>query len=423
MRDRAPSDDAGRDDAGRARVLLGHLTLSEDTYVGALLRQETVGGLLLLVVTVVALVWANSPYDDAYATVRAAHFGPEALDLHLTVEEWTSDGLLTVFFFVAGLELKRELVVGSLREARTAALPVVAALCGMAVPALIYVAFTAGTDAAQGWATPTATDVAFCLAVLAIAGARIPSALRAFLLTLAVVDDMVAIVLIGVFYASGIDLVPLLLAVGPLAAYALTQRAGWTSSLLPLLLGLPAWALVHHSGIHPTVVGVTLGLLTRVHRRDDEQASPLERLEHAVRPFSTGIAVPAFVLFSVGITVSAAAVQDAAGDRVAIGIVCARLVGKTVGVFGGAYLVARVTAARLSPDLAWADLFGMAVLTGIGLTVPLLVSGVAFGPHTAADQHATAAILVSALAAAVAGAVLLRRRHHHYVRTADADGQ
>jgi NhaA family Na+:H+ antiporter len=232
---------------------------------------------------------------------------------------------------------------------------------------------------------------------------------------------MVAIVIIGVFYASGIDVRPLLLALVPLVAYALTQRAGWTSAALPLLFGVPAWVLVHDSGIHPTVVGVTLGLLTRVHRREGERLSPLERLETAVRPFSSGIAVPAFVLFSVGIPITGAILHAAAGDRIAVGIVCARLVGKTVGVFGGAYLVARITAARLSPDLAWADLFGMAVLTGIGLTVPLLVSGVAFGPHSIADQHATAAVLVSALAAAVISALLLRRRHRHYVRSADED--
>jgi NhaA family Na+:H+ antiporter len=406
----------------RGRVLLGHLTLSEDTYVGALLRQETVGGLLLLVVTVVALAWANSPYDAAYESLRAFRLGPGALDLHLSLEQWAADGLLAVFFFVAGLELKRELAVGSLRDPRAAALPVVAALCGMAVPALIYVGFTAGTSAARGWAIPTATDIAFCLAVLAIAGARIPSALRAFLLTLAVVDDMVAIVLIGVFYASDVAVVPLLLAVLPLAAYAATQRAGWRSPLLPLAFGLPAWALVHHAGIHPTVVGVAVGLLTRVHRRDGERSSPLERLEHAVRPFSTGLAVPAFVLFSVGIPISAATLSASAEDRVAIGIVFARLLGKTIGVFGGAYLVARVTAARLSPELDWSDVFGLAVLTGIGLTVPLLVSAVSFGYHTPTDQHATAAVLASALGAAVAGAALLRRRHHHYVRAADADG-
>jgi NhaA family Na+:H+ antiporter len=402
----------------RGTVLLGRLTLSESTYVGALLRQETVGGLLLLVVTILALAWANSSWSAAYERLRSLQVGPGALDLHLTLEQWSADGLLTVFFFVAGLELKRELVVGSLRRAREAALPVIAALCGMAVPALIYVGFTAGTPAARGWAIPTATDVAFCLAVLALTGQQIPAPLRAFLLTLAVVDDMVAIVLIGVFYASGIEILPLLLALLPLAAYAATQRAGVDSPLVLLLLGPLAWGLVQHSGVHPTVVGVSLGLLTRVRRRGGEQASPVERLEHAVRPFSAGVAVPAFVLFAVGISVSPDALQAALGDRAAAGIVVARLVGKTVGVFGGAYLVARITAARLSPELDWADVFSLAVLTGIGLTVPLLVSGVSFGFHSPRDQNATAAILASAILAAAVGAALLRRRHHHYARRA-----
>jgi Na+:H+ antiporter, NhaA family len=408
----------------KAHRVLARGSFTEAARVADILRKETVGGALLLLGTLVALIWVNSPGNGSYIALRDYKLGFEALHLDLSLATWAADGLLAIFFFVVGLELKREFVAGDLRDPRRAALPIAAAIGGMAVPALIYAAINLGSGdgALAGWAIPTATDIAFCLAVLAIAGARIPSALRAFLLTLAVVDDMVAIVLIGVFYASDIAVVPLLLAVVPLAAYAATQRAGWRSPFLPLLLGLPAWALVHHSGIHPTVVGVAVGLLTRVHRRDGERGSPLEWLEHAVRPFSTGLAVPAFVLFSVGIPISAATLSASADDRVAVGIFFARLLGKTIGVFGGAYLVARVTAARLSPDLDWSDVFGLAVLTGIGLTVPLLVSAVSFGYRTPTGQHATAAVLASAVVAAVAGAALLRRRHHHYVRAADADG-
>ncbi|MDQ1603792.1 MAG: Na+:H+ antiporter, NhaA family [Actinomycetota bacterium] len=399
----------------RAREFLRRLSLTEYSYVTAALRQETVGGALLLVATVVALVWANSPLRNAYADLQTFTFGPAALHLHLSAAAWAGDGLLAVFFFVAGLELKRELVVGSLRRPAEALLPVGAALCGMAVPALIYLAVTAGDPgAARGWAVPTATDIAFCLAVLAVTGPALPAALRAFLLTLAVVDDLVAIVIIGVFYSESVHIGLLVAAVLPLAAYAVLQRRRVDHWALLLPLAVLAWCLTHAAGVHPTVAAVAVGLLTRVRRDDEAAPSPVERFEHVWRPLSAGVAVPVFALLSVGIAVSPHDLSAALHDRAALGVVAARIVGKTIGVFGGTYLLARLTAARLNPDLDWADVFGMAVLTGIGFAVPLLVSDVVFGPGSARDDRVTAGILVAALLAALLGAVLLRSRHWHY---------
>ena len=410
----------------RPARLFARLSGDESRRLADVLRQETVGGLLLGVVTVVALVWANSPWQHAYEQLRSYEVGPAALHLHLSLLDWSGDGLLALFFFVAGLELKRELVVGSLRRPAQAVLPVVAALCGMAMPALIYLAITSGDrEAMRGWAVPTATDIAFCLAILAVTGSALPTELRAFLLSLAVVDDLVAIVIIGTVYSSDIVVWELGAALVPLAAYALLQRVvapRWWLVVVLALLGLTAWGFVHGSGVHPTVAGVALGLLTRVRPRGAERRAPLDRYEHALRPWSAALAVPVFALLSVGITLSADALSAAASDPAAVGVVVGRLVGKTVGVFGGAYLVARLTAARLADELDWSDVFALAVLTGVGFAVPLLVSSVAFGTGSPRDQHVTGAILLAAVLAAVLGAVLLRLRHRHYERLSGEPG-
>jgi Na+:H+ antiporter, NhaA family len=374
---------------------------------------------LILVATALALVWANSPLQDAYDRLRNYRFGPGALDLHLALTGWAGDGLLAIFFFVAGLELKRELTIGSLRRPAEALLPIGSALLGMAVPALIYLLFTRNDPgAARGWAIPTATDIAFCLAVLAVVGRSIPSALRAFLLTLAVVDDLVAIIIIGLFYASNVKPWLLLAALVPLLGYAALQRAEVERWWLLLALGLLAWGLTHAAGVHPTVAAVALGLLTRVTPRSGEERGAVERFEHWWRPLSAAVAVPIFALLSVGISVSGDALSAAVHDHATMGVFVGRLVGKTVGIFGGAYLLARLTAARLNPDLEWADVFGVAVLAGIGFAVPLLVTDVTFGAGTPRADQVTVGILATALVAAGAGGSWLRLRHRHYERLA-----
>ncbi len=384
-----------------------------------MLRTETVGGVLLLGAAVVALLWANSPWRDAYTSLRNATVGPAALHLDLDLSTWAADGLLAIFFFVAGLELKRELAVGDLRDPQRAALPVVAALCGVAVPAVLYLAVSSGVaGAARGWAVPTATDIAFALAALAVMGSHLPSALRSFLLTLAVVDDLVAITIIAVFYTSDLAPLPLLAALVPLAAFGLLaqRRIGRWWLLIPL--GLLTWVLVHESGVHATVAGVLLAFTVPVHRRPDESSSVAEQLEHSVRPVSAAVAVPIFALMAAGVTLVGGGLSDAVRDRAAWAVVAALVVGKAVGVLGGTWLTARFTRAELDDELGWADVLGVALLSGIGFTVSLLIGELAFGSGSPRDDHIKAAVLAGSILATVLAAVVLRRRERIYRRIA-----
>lgn len=249
-------------------------SLPERNYLADALRTETVGGVILLVAAVAALVWANT-FGSSYASVSDFHFGPESLGLNLSVAHWAADGLLAVFFFVAGVELKRELVAGELRDPKAAALPVVAALCGMAVPALVYTLVNVvGGGSTDGWAVPTATDIAFALAVLAVIGTSLPNALRAFLLTLAVVDDLLAILIIAIFFTEQIDFMALIGAFIGLAAFYLLLRRNVRGWYIYLPLALVIWGLMYNSGIHATIAGVAMGLMLRCTRREGETHSP-----------------------------------------------------------------------------------------------------------------------------------------------------
>ncbi len=398
---------------------LHQISRAEHSFLARTLREETVGGALLLLAAAVAVAWASSPWAPAYEALRGTRFGPATLGLNLDVASWAADGLLAVFFFVAGLELKRELVVGELRNPRDAALPVAAALAGMAVPALVYLLVTRGDPSAlRGWAVPMATDIAFALAVLGLLGSALPTALRAFLLTLAVVDDLGAIVVIAVFYTSSLRLLPLLGATALLAAYAVLQRRRVRTAWVYLPLAAAVWVLVHDSGVHATVAGVALGLLTRVRPDPGEERSPAERLEHRVRPVSAGVCVPVFALTASGVALGGAGLRGALGDVAALGVVAGLVVGKALGVFGGAYLTARLTRARLNPDLAWSDVFGVAVLAGVGFTVSLLLAELAFGADPTRVEHVTTAVLAGSTLAGSLAAVVLRTRHHRYRRLA-----
>nr|BFE76903.1 hypothetical protein GCM10020092_102040 [Actinoplanes digitatis] len=275
--------------------LFGRGTWSETRRIGDLLRTETIGGMLLLVAALIGIGWANSPWSAAYRTLCAVHLGP------LTLSEWAADGLLAIFFFVAGLELKREFVAGDLRDPRRAALPVVAAVGGMVVPAAIFALINLDSGALAGWATPTATDIAFALAVLAVLGTHLPTALRTFLLTLAVVDDLLAIVIIAVFYTSSLHPLPLLLALIPLALFGLLVQRGVRRWWLLLPLAAATWVLVHESGVHATVAGVLLAFTVPVRR-----FGLAEHFEHRFRPLSAGFAVPVFAFTAAGVSVAAA---------------------------------------------------------------------------------------------------------------------
>ena len=388
------------------------------------LRTETVGGGLLLAATVVALVLANTGARSWYEHLRHIAIGPSALLLHLSLEEWAADGLLAIFFFIAGLELKRELVTGEMRHLSAAVVPVAAALGGMILPALIYLAINVGHPTIRGWAIPTATDLAFALAVLAVTGRFLPAALRAFLLTLAVVDDVGAIIVIAVAYTSSIKLLPLVAAAALLAVFWLLQRVRLTSWWITIPLAVVIWALVHASGVHATVAGVALGLLVPVTVAGEDE-SPAERLEHQIRPVSAGLAVPAFALLSAGLTISAGSLSQVVTGRLGLGVLAGLILGKSLGVFGGSYLTARLSRARLSPELTWADVFAVSVLSGIGFTVSLLISDLAFGAYSGqADLAKTAVLMASLIASLLAcGLLLVRNAHYRGLRTEEGGGE
>lgn len=396
----------------------------EARFLGDVLRTETVGGGLLLFGAVLALVWANSPWSDTYTALGAwvPWSGGERLHLDLDLATWAADGLLAVFFFVVGLELKREFVAGELRDPRRAALPVVAAIGGMLVPALFYVGvmLVSGTDALQGWAIPVATDIAFALAVLAVIGSHLPQGLRAFLLTLAVVDDLLAIVIIAIFYTSGFSPLPLVAALLPIAAFALLvqRRRTWWWALLPLAVA--SWTLVHASGVHATIAGVLLGFTVPV-LGGGTGPGLAEHLEHRWRPVSAGFAVPVFAFFAAGVSLRGTDVGNLLTDPIVLGIAVGLVFGKAIGVFGSTWLMARFTRAELDRELSWSDLLGVACLAGIGFTVSLLIGELAFGAGTAAEDKVKTGVLAGSLIAAVVASVLLVRRNKVYRRLDEQD--
>lgn len=401
----------------------------EASRISEILRKETVGGMLLLVAATASLLWVNSSWASSYVRLGEYRVGPSAFHLDLSLSAWAADGLLAIFFFVVGLELKREFVAGDLRDPRHAALPIMAAIGGMVFPALIFVTVNAntGSGALHGWAIPTATDIAFALAILAVVNTHLPTALRTFLLTLAVVDDLLAVTIIAVFYTNNLNVLPLLGGLVPLAlfAFAVHRRVRVWWILLPL--ALLTWGLVHESGVHATVAGVLLGFAVPVARnaRDSQGDGHglAEHFEHRFRPLSTVVAVPIFAFFAAGVAIGGlGGLADALTDSVALGIVLGLVVGKTIGIFGTTYLLARFTRARLDSNLRWLDVLGVSVLAGIGFTVSLLIGDLAFGIGTERDAHVKIGVLTGSVLASLIAAAILRLRDtaHRRIQAAEA---
>jgi len=423
-------------------VLFSRGSWAETSRITEILRTETVGGLILLVAAGVALIWANSPWAPSYFALRDLQIGGEPFGLHLclTVAAWAGDGLLAIFFFVVGLELKREFVAGDLRSPSRAALPIAAAVGGMVVPALIFVLVNirTGDGALRGWAIPTATDIAFAVAVLAVISTHLPAALRTFLLTLAVVDDLLAITVIAVFYTDEIKLTALALMLVPLAAFALCVQRGVQSWWLLIPLALATWVLLHESGVHATVAGVLLGFMVPVRRSatrhgaevevdQDARVGMAEHFEHVIRPISAGIAVPVFAFVAAGVGFGGlSGLANALSDPVALGIVLGLVLGKPVGILLTTRFVAAATRAKLDPSLRWVDVLGVSMLAGIGFTVSLLIGDLAYGLGTNRDELVKVGVLAgSLLAATLAAGVLLTRnaayRRIRAVETRDTD--
>lgn len=374
------------------------------------LRLETTSGALLIIAAALALIWANSPWRESYASLMETRIGPAALHLDLSVAAWAADGLLAVFFFVVGVELKHEIVAGSLRNPRQAAVPVLAAIGGMALPALVYVGIVlaAGDPAAlTGWAIPAATDIAFALAVLAIFGRGLPIGLRTFLLTLAVVDDLLAIVVIALFYTAGVQVLALLGSLVAVAVFALVVRSRWARWWLLIPIALVAWWLMHEAGVHATIAGVLLGAAVPAKVLRGEREPRTHQLEAAVRPWSTAIALPVFAFCSAGVSIAGGGgFAELAAQPVLLAVGAGLVVGKLLGVLGVTALLTRCTALRLPDGIGIRDLLPVALLTGIGFTVSLLITELSFDDPGRTDAAKLAVLVGSGLAALLAAPLL-----------------
>jgi len=365
------------------------------------LATETAGGALLVVAAVVALVWANSPWQDAYDAFWTTELGIDLgpLELELDLRGWVNEALMAVFFLVVGLEVKRELLIGELRERRRAVLPIVAAVGGMVLPALIYLALNPSGPEAQGWGIPMATDIAFAVGVLALIAPGIPASARLFLLTLAIVDDIGAILVIVIAYSSSIDAGWIGAAMLVLATVVVLRRVGGLSPLVFALLGVALWVTVYESGVHPTIAGVAMGLLA--------PAEQLERLEHRLHGWSSLLIVPVFALANAGVVLSAGALDAAATSTVTIGVAVGLVVGKAVGIAGASWTAIRLGWADLPSGTTGRHLAGVAALAGIGFTVSLFITALAFDDPDLVDE-AKIGVLAASVLATVLAAVLLR---------------
>ena len=412
----------------------------------AFLQTETSSAVLLLGAAALALVWANSPwrigYEDLWTTVLTIDLGEWSISQDL--RHWVNDGLMSLFFLVVGLEIKREFLIGELRDRRAAALPIVAAIGGMVVPALIYVALNAGGEGSNGWGIPMATDIAFAVGVLTVAARYAPAGVRPFLLTLAIVDDIGAILVIAVFYSSDVAPGTLLVAALIIAAMIALQRFDVRATTVYVVLGGALWVAFWESGIHPTIAGVILGFLVptepfqrpgavseeairtaraTVDRPDPpdadapqwlrlawlsrEAVSPLARVEAALHPWTSYVIVPLFALANAGIELSGEAIRRSATSRVTLGVVLGLVVGKVVGITGASALAVAAGLGRLPAGSGSRRVLGISAVAGIGFTVSLFITDLAFPEQRLADE-AKIGILTASVLAGILGFALLR---------------
>jgi NhaA family Na+:H+ antiporter len=384
------------------------------------LATESSGAIVLFVGAVVALVWANSPWSAGYEQLWSTRFDVSlgAFHLDMDLHAVVNDALMALFFFVVGLEIKRELVEGELRDPRTAALPAIAAAGGMVVPAVLFVVTTAGTEVSHGWGIPMATDIAFALGVLGFFGRGLPSGPRVFLLTLAIVDDIGAIAVIAVVYSSSIDLVPLLGATAALVAVVVAHRMRLTTAWVHLPLALTVWWCTHESGVHATIAGVALGLLTPARPLPGEAVSPAERLTRSLHPLTSFVVIPLFALANAGVAVDLGALS---GDssRLAVAVVVGLVVGKLVGIVAFTRLALRFRIGRLPEGMGQVHLVALAGVAGIGFTVSLFVAELAYPDEAGFTDAAKIGVLAASVVAALLGASLLRLAQR---RTPSLDG-
>ena len=370
------------------------------------LPEEATAGIALLAATVAALVWVNLPAGDSYVSLwqTELRIGVGDLSIREDLRHWINDGLMALFFFVVGLEIKRELVTGELRERRAAALPAMAAVGGVIAPALLFVALTSGTSEVSGWAIPAATDIAFAVGILTLLGDRVSSGLKLFLLTVAIVDDILAIAIIAAFYSADLSLVWLGGVVATLLLVLAVRRLGVNAIAPYALLGAVAWVAAHESGIHPTLAGVALGLLTPAHPVAGRAV--LETLEARLHPVSAFVVVPLFALANAGVDFGGGVLGDAASSRLAWAIAVALVVGKLIGIAGASFLALKLGWGKLPNDVDRAQIWGVAALGGIGFTVSLFIAQLAYDDPEVVDI-AKAGVFVGSLVSALLGALIL----------------
>jgi Na+/H+ antiporter NhaA len=432
-------DDTNGDPRGRALPFSGLTAWSRSiqTPLREFLRTETGGAAVLLAAAVAALVWVNvdaSSYESVWDTTLSIQIADAGVSLSL--QGWVNSGLMTLFFFVVGLEARRELDLGELRERRRFALPLAAALGGMAAAVAIYLAFNAGSSAAHGWGAAMSTDTAFALGLLALVGPRFPDRLRAFMLTLVVVDDLVALVVIATVYTEDLHVVPLLVALGFYAAVLVARKFRFLPGLACLVFGLGGWVALLESGVEPVVIGLAMGLLVYAYpapRSNLERASERfrefreqptaelaraarvelrsatsanERLQQLFHPWTSYVIVPIFALANAGIAIDGAFLARAYSSPITLGILVGYVVGKPVGILGSSWLLTRLSRGRLQPPVGWAAVAGGGTIAGIGFTVALLIAALAFDGDKL--EEAKLGILSAALAAALLTWLLFR---------------
>ena len=418
--------------------------------VARFLRIEAAGGMLMLLGTVVALVWFNvaaDSYESFWHTELAINVGGFHLDL--TLQEWVNDGLMALFFFVAGMEIKREMVSGELRDPKAAALPIIAALGGMIVPALIYTAFNHGGAGSNGWGIPMATDIAFAVGVVSLLGSRVPVQLKLFLLTLAVADDLGGIGVIAIFYSNGLAFGWLAGAFAVFAGMYLLRRLGVWWFPLYVVLGAVAWYFMLRSGVHATIAGVVIGFLTptrplrpgveaetiadrlenqpELSAADVKNASFLiresvpvdERLMDMLHPWTGFLIIPVFALANAAIPLNATALSDAANSSITWGVAVGLVLGKTIGVTGMAWLAVKIGVARLPRGATWFHMFGAAVAAGIGFTVAIFITGISF-TDVVLQEDAKIGIFAASITAAVLSSIILAAAHRRASPTEQA---
>jgi Na+:H+ antiporter, NhaA family len=388
------------------------------TLLNTFLQDESISGKLILAATVLALVVVNSPLHDAYENFWHLNFsiGLGSWSLSQDLRHWASEGLMTFFFLVVGLELKREFIRGELRDLKMASLPIAAALGGMVVPALIYASLNTGEIVERGWGIPIATDIAFAVGILVLLGRRVPLSLKIFLLTLAIADDLGAIVVIGLFYAEIIHYGYLFFSVALLLTLWLFRKQLIGRSWLLLTLGTVLWTTTHLSGIHASIIGVALGLLAPM-SGPIQKASVAEKFERAFLPVSTFVALPVFAFANAGIVLTTGTLANPGAPSVMWGIILGLTLGKMLGITAATWLMIRFGKAHLPEGTRWPHIIGIGFIAGIGFTVSLFITDLAFGRNLPLLETAKISIFIASALSALLGFVILSRAKSKHTQT------